>query len=38
MNVDVNSMVNDVGLKWKSKAEVYAVLTKEGNLYLPLFY
>ena len=36
MDVDVNFTINDVGLKWKSKAEIYAVLTTELNLYLPL--
>ena len=34
--MDVNFKVNDVGLNWKSKAEIYAVLTTELNLYLPL--
>ena len=27
--------VNDIATKWKSKTELYNILTREGNVYLP---
>ena len=27
--------VNDLSVKWKSKSELYNVLIREGNIYLP---
>ena len=35
MEVSNTFTVNDIAIKWKSKSELYNVLMREGNIYLP---
>ena len=35
MEVSNTLTVNDIAIKWKSKTELYKVLMREGNIYLP---